>query len=282
LKCYNFLWAQQWHNCPPAASFANCVMALYLLKVHLQTFLFIPITQKCQILSCDTLVTNERYVYFSSIVEPTRCTISQIYFILEQYSTCFGRSFHSSEEGENCTYSIRYISYRFCGCLLASTQRTCMTDTWCCMYSLLLLMIDGKTSETCRMLFQNKLNLRYCASGWFYYRNILWCTVLQMSNMYLRLTCCWFYCNAMSAYLYIAVVKQWDQLLMSFMEYILCVYTQNKYNLFFKVKWHWQTEMWWGRRGNMETLLFMLENVIHICVSSALHSNLSSKQNIVN
>ena len=24
----------------------------------------------------------------------------------------------------------------------------------------------------CKVLFQNKINLRYCASGWFYYRNI--------------------------------------------------------------------------------------------------------------
>ena len=31
------------------------------LKVHLQTFLSIPITQKCQILSCDILVANRRY-----------------------------------------------------------------------------------------------------------------------------------------------------------------------------------------------------------------------------
>jgi hypothetical protein len=60
LKCYNFLWVQRRHNCSPAASFANCIMTLYLLKVHLQTFLSIPITQKCQILSCDTLVANER------------------------------------------------------------------------------------------------------------------------------------------------------------------------------------------------------------------------------
>ena len=37
-------------------------MTLYLLKVHLQTFHSIPIIQKCQILSCDTLVANERYV----------------------------------------------------------------------------------------------------------------------------------------------------------------------------------------------------------------------------
>jgi hypothetical protein len=62
LKCYNFLRVQQWHNCPPAASFEKCIMTLYLLKVHLQTFVSTPITQKCQILSCDTLVANERYV----------------------------------------------------------------------------------------------------------------------------------------------------------------------------------------------------------------------------
>ena len=59
-KCYNFLWVQRRHSCSPAASFANCVMTLYLLKVNLQTFLSIPITQKCQIFSCDTLVANKR------------------------------------------------------------------------------------------------------------------------------------------------------------------------------------------------------------------------------
>jgi len=37
-------------------------MTLCLLKVHLQTLLSVPTTQKCQILSCDTLVANERYV----------------------------------------------------------------------------------------------------------------------------------------------------------------------------------------------------------------------------
>jgi len=48
-------------NCSPAASFANCVMTPYLFKVHLQTLLSIPVTQKCQILSCYILVANERY-----------------------------------------------------------------------------------------------------------------------------------------------------------------------------------------------------------------------------
>jgi hypothetical protein len=36
-------------------------MTLHLLKLHLQTFLSIAITQKCQILSCEALVANERY-----------------------------------------------------------------------------------------------------------------------------------------------------------------------------------------------------------------------------
>ena len=50
LKCYNFLWVQRRHSCSPAASFANCVMTLYLLQVHQQTFLSVPINKKCQIL----------------------------------------------------------------------------------------------------------------------------------------------------------------------------------------------------------------------------------------
>jgi hypothetical protein len=35
-------------------------MTLYLLKVYLQTFLSVPITQKSQILTCDTLVADEQ------------------------------------------------------------------------------------------------------------------------------------------------------------------------------------------------------------------------------
>ena len=66
---------QRRHNRSPAASFANCVTTLYLLKVHLQTFLSVPITQKCQILSCDTLVANERYgiTYQKSLILEGDC-----------------------------------------------------------------------------------------------------------------------------------------------------------------------------------------------------------------
>jgi hypothetical protein len=34
----------------------------------MQTFLSIPKTQKCQILSCDTLVANERYYFTNKII----------------------------------------------------------------------------------------------------------------------------------------------------------------------------------------------------------------------
>ena len=76
LKCYNILWVQRRHNCSPAASFANCVTTLYLLKVHLQTFLSISTTQKFQILSCDTLVANERHVpHYRSLSFPFQWSV---------------------------------------------------------------------------------------------------------------------------------------------------------------------------------------------------------------
>jgi hypothetical protein len=38
-KCYNFLWVRRRHKCSPVANFANSVMTLHLLQMHLQTFL---------------------------------------------------------------------------------------------------------------------------------------------------------------------------------------------------------------------------------------------------
>jgi hypothetical protein len=55
------------HSKPLAArhgrgtAWARHAMCESALKVHLQTFLSVPVTQKCQILSCDTLVANKRY-----------------------------------------------------------------------------------------------------------------------------------------------------------------------------------------------------------------------------
>jgi len=74
-------------------------------------------------MACDTH-NNKNRIHSNaiSIVKPTRCTISQIYFVLEQHSTCFGRSFRPLSGVQDCTCSIRYMSYRFCGCLLASSR----------------------------------------------------------------------------------------------------------------------------------------------------------------
>ena len=75
LKCQNFLWVQRRHNCSPAASFANCVMTLYRLKVHLQTFLSIPITQKMANFELwHSFVANERYALTVPYFGPTILT----------------------------------------------------------------------------------------------------------------------------------------------------------------------------------------------------------------
>ena len=74
---------QRRHNCSPAASFANCVMTLYLLEVHLHTLFSIPVTQRCQILSCDTLVANQRYDHLSV----RRCDSDNMSCVFEELFT---------------------------------------------------------------------------------------------------------------------------------------------------------------------------------------------------
>jgi len=58
LKCYTLLWVQRRHNCSPAASFTT---ALWHLLKSASANVSTPITRKCQMSSCDTLVANERY-----------------------------------------------------------------------------------------------------------------------------------------------------------------------------------------------------------------------------
>jgi hypothetical protein len=57
--------------------------------MHLQTFLSIPVTQKCQILSCDTPVANEQYVELSVIQNTFSKNISRnSYFSFFPCITC--------------------------------------------------------------------------------------------------------------------------------------------------------------------------------------------------
>ena len=93
----------------------------------------------------------------------------KIHFILEQHTTCFGLSLRPSSE-----VSRLYIQHQIYvtvsgGSLLAGTRWNC---------------VPSRQSETCRVLFQNKMNFTHCGSGWFYYTNILRCTVLRTSSLY--------------------------------------------------------------------------------------------------
>jgi len=74
----------------------------------------------------------------------------QIYFILKRRSTCFGRSFRPSSGVQDCIYSNRHLSNRYC-CLLASAYQVASRQPYLfdsCMYSFELLMMDGKTVRT--------------------------------------------------------------------------------------------------------------------------------------
>jgi len=101
---------QRRHNCSLAASFANCVMTLYLLEVHLKTFLSIPISQKCQILSCDPLVANERYVSIP-INQPTRCnSLTSLLLDVYVWLNMFRAPLRPSSGTYNYTRSLRQNS----------------------------------------------------------------------------------------------------------------------------------------------------------------------------
>ena len=61
----------------------------------------------------------------------------QIYFILEWHSTCFGRPFRPSSGFQDCTYSNRHMSERYC-CLLARycsllARYCCLLARYCCL-----------------------------------------------------------------------------------------------------------------------------------------------------
>jgi len=129
-----------------------------ILERSVQNFInYVSRTHKC-----GHLLQTQLYLYS----KPNQLHNMYLKFILFWNNTLHvsdGLYVHRQES--KTTYSIRYMSYRFCGCLLTSSRRR-----------------PERPSETCRVSFRNKINLRYCASGWFYYRSILQCTVLHVSN----------------------------------------------------------------------------------------------------
>ena len=121
---------------------------------------------------------------YISIVKPTRCTIFLVYWTsLYMFRAVFPSIIRSSKlyiQHHVYVIQVRWLhasvhKMELCSilCTLACRQRTYMTYTWCCVYSLELLMMDGKTARNSK---------KNCASSWFYYRNISRCTVPWTSN----------------------------------------------------------------------------------------------------
>ena len=78
-------------------------------------------------------------------------------FISLRLSTCFRRFFRPSSGAQNCTYSVRHLSDRYCHLLLAARLAAGgsigLTNAWRCMCSFELLMMDGKNAwNTSRVL----------------------------------------------------------------------------------------------------------------------------------
>jgi hypothetical protein len=87
----------------------------------------------------------DRASWYFSVVKPIRCTIFRVYWIsLYMFRTVFPSIIRNLRlYTQHQVYVIRErnsTSYP-----LASSQLTCMTYTWCCVYSLVFLMMDGET-----------------------------------------------------------------------------------------------------------------------------------------
>ena len=118
------------------------------------------------------------------LIKLKRCTNSQIYF--------WNRTLHVSDrffvhhhESNTVHTAISICHTGFAECLLASSQKTCMTYTYSCVYSARLMMMDKEPVRNMQSSIP-KINLRISVARWFYFKNISRCTVLRISN----LLCC--------------------------------------------------------------------------------------------
>jgi len=97
----------------------------------------------------------------------------------KNHSTCFGRFFRLSSGVLDCTYSVRYMSYRFVDSMLAGTwwilvsarkQSTNLYDIYLMLYVQSRAPDDG--GKDCpKHVEWYWINSKNCASSWFYYRN---------------------------------------------------------------------------------------------------------------
>ena len=96
----------------------------------------------------------------------------QIHFILEWHSACFGWSFRPSSGVQDCTYSNRHLSNRYC-CLLASKQTA--VSVWQMPVPVRKVLKSWWWTERPPKHVERHFKIKYIwyigASSWFYYRN---------------------------------------------------------------------------------------------------------------
>ena len=125
------------------------------------------------------------------MVKPTRCTISQIYFIFGTTLYMFRPISPSIIRSLKAVHTASVYVIQVLWLLTSGNEQP---QDLCDIY--MMLYVQSQTSDDGRRdrpkhvecCSKNKINLRYCASGWFYYRNILRRTILQTSNAEVRLT----------------------------------------------------------------------------------------------
>ena len=76
----------------------------------------------------STIRSSRLYIQLQVYVIQVRCLFASGHGMELHgvHSTCFCRSFHPSSGVQDCTYSFRYMSYSFVGCLQADTRWTSM------------------------------------------------------------------------------------------------------------------------------------------------------------
>jgi len=147
------------------------VIFLLRLNVHLLT-----IQMRC--LTTAIINRHKQTIYFLSIVNPTRCTIFRVsWILLYMFWTVFPTIIRSSRLYiQHQVYVIQVPWLHASGLVPASKQSTNLYDIYLMLYVQSWTPDDGRKDRPKHVEWYS-INSKNCAASWFYYRNISRCTV---------------------------------------------------------------------------------------------------------
>jgi len=150
---------------------SSCIIYIYIYIYNIHRSLHLLCIRRVQPKRCkfpNLFISVRRSTCFRRFLRPSsgaqNCTYSVRYlsdqycylllaltfhclFISVRRSTCFRRFLRPSSGAHNCTYSVRYLSDQYSYLLLSwlrAGSSIGLTNTWRCMCSFELLMMDGK------------------------------------------------------------------------------------------------------------------------------------------